>query len=163
MHVFELRQCGTSAILMAYLRRLKMELSLIQLAHAATDALAPAMPLLMPIAAVAGKEVVKSTATKITDATLQRAKTLWKKLWPEVQNKSAALEAAKNLAEMPEDDDAKAAFRFQLRKIFAADDVLAHDVTNLLVNSSVQVTASGERSVAAHTVTDSIITTGDQK
>ena len=80
-----------------------------------------------------------------------------------MQNKSVALEAAKNLTEMPEDNDARAAFRFQLRKILAADDVLAHDVASLLANSSVQVTASGERRVAAHTVTDSLITTGDQK
>jgi len=140
-----------------------MDLSLIQLAHNATDLLAPALPYFVPVAAEAGKEVVKSAASRISEATFRRAEALWQKLWPQAQDKPAMLQAAKDLAEMSEDEDAKAAFRLQLRKLLAADDALARDVANLLVDSSVHVTASGERSVAANTVTDSIITTGDQK
>jgi|GEM_PF-4400296 len=140
-----------------------MDLSLIQLAHAATYLLAPALPHLLPAAAEAGKGVVKSTAARITDATFRRAEALWKRLWPGVQDNSAALEAARDLAGMPEDADAQGAFSLQLRKLLAADNSLARDVANILVDSSVHITASGERSVAANTVRDSIINTGDQK
>ncbi len=140
-----------------------MDFSLVQLAHAAKDLLAPALPYLMPVAAEAGKDAVKSAAGRITDATLRRAETLWKRLWPQLRDKPVALEAADDLARMPDDTDAQAAFSLQLRKLLAADSDLARDVANLLIDSSVHVTASGERSVAANTVTDSIIGTGDRK
>jgi hypothetical protein len=140
-----------------------MDLNVIQLAHAASDLLAPAMPYLMPIAAEAGKEVVKRTVGTITDATFRRAEELWEKISPRIQAKPAAMEAATDLAKMPEDTDARVAFSFQMRKLLAADDDLARDVANLLIDSGVHVTASGDRSVAANTVADSIIMTGDQK
>lgn len=140
-----------------------MDPTAIQLAHTASDLLAPAMPYLMPIAAEAGKEVVKRTAGKIADAAFRRAEALWQKISPRIQAKPAALEAATDLARMPEDTDAQAAFSLQLRKLLAEDDNFARDIANFLIDSSVHVTASGDRSVAANTVTDSIIVTGDQK
>jgi hypothetical protein len=140
-----------------------MDLNLTQLAYDAKDALAPALPYLLPVAAEAGKEVVKSTAVKISEGALNRAQALWRKLWPQLQNKPAAVETARNLAKMPLDDDAQGAFSLQLKKLFAEDGDLAHDVAKMLVDSSVHVAASGERSVAANTVTNSIIVTGDRK
>ncbi len=140
-----------------------MDSTVIQLAHAAKDLLVPTLPYLIPVAAEAGKEVVKSAAGRITDATFQRAEMLWNRLLPRLQDKPAAFEAAQDLARMPEDSDAQAAFSLQVRKLLAEDSDLARDVANLLIDSSVHITASGERSVAANTVKDSIIVTGDQK
>ena len=139
-----------------------MDGTIIQLAHAATDLLTPALPYLIPAAVEAGKGVVKSAASRITDTALQQAEALWKRLLPQIQDKPAALGAAQDLANMPQDTDAQAAFSLQLRKLLAEDSNLAREVANLLIDSSVHITASGERSVAANTVKDSIIVTGDQ-
>lgn len=139
-----------------------MDTNVIQLAHAAKDLLAPALSYLIPVAGEAGKGVVKNAAGRITDVALRQAETLWKRLLPQIQEKPAALEAAQDLAKMPQDTDAQAAFSLQLRKLLTVDSELARDVAHLLIDSSVHIIASGDRSVAANTVKDSIIVTGDR-
>ena len=86
---------------------------------------------------------------------------MWNKLWPKIENKPAALEAAEDLARMPDDTDAQGAFSLQLKKMFAEDQELARGVAEFFVDSSIHIRASGERSVAANNVSNSIVNTGD--
>jgi hypothetical protein len=66
-----------------------------------------------------------------------------------------------DLAGDPHDADLQAALRVAIRKVLDADAVLAADVRGMLAGAAaVTVTASGERSIAAHSVTG-IASTGD--
>ena len=140
-----------------------IDLSIVQLAHEARDLLAPVLPYLLPAAAGAGQAALKRTGEKISDVTWNKAEALWSKLWPKIESKPSALEAAHDLANMPNDSDAQGAFSLQLRKLLVEDEQLARDVAEIFVDSRVHVTASGERSVAANNVTNSVIVTGDRK
>lgn len=78
----------------------------------------------------------------------------------------AALEAAQDAAAQPDDEDAQAALRRQLKKLLAADEALAAEVTRLWEETKaagVTVSATGQRSVAiGGSVSGSIIITGDR-
>jgi hypothetical protein len=65
-----------------------------------------------------------------------------------------------NLILYPRDDDALAALRLAVRRALAADPALAADVQALLSGAAVTVTASGERLIAAQTISG-IAATGD--
>jgi hypothetical protein len=140
-----------------------MDPNLSQLAHEAKDLLAPMLPYLLPAAAGAGKAALKRTGEKISEVTWKKAEALWDKLRPKIENRPAALEAAQDLANTPDDSDAQGAFSLQLKKLFADDADLAETVAQFFVDSSTHITASGERSVAANNVTNSVIVTGDRK
>lgn len=140
-----------------------MDATLIQLAHDTKDFLVPMLPYLLPAAAGAGKAALKRTGEKISDITWNKAEALWNMLWPKIEKRPTALEAAQVLANTPDDMDAQGAFSTQLKKLFAADPDLAKTVTQFFLDSSVNITASGERSVATNTVTNSVINTGDYK
>jgi len=90
---------------------------------------------------------------------------LWDKLRPKVEAKPAALEAVQDVAEHPDDEDALAALRQQLKKLLAEDEPLVQELARLLQQAQAggrTVTASGNRSVAiGGDVTDSVIVTGD--
>lgn len=60
----------------------------------------------------------------------------------------------------PQDEDAVAALRLAIRKALAASPQLAAEVEGMLAGAGVSVTASGERSIAAQTITG-IAATGD--
>jgi hypothetical protein len=60
----------------------------------------------------------------------------------------------------PQDEDAAAALRLAIRKALAADPELRGDVEGMLASGGVSVTASGERSIAAQTISG-IAATGD--
>jgi hypothetical protein len=60
----------------------------------------------------------------------------------------------------PQDEDATAALRLAIRKALTADPQLRTDVEGMLAGAGVTVTASGERSIAAQTITG-IAATGD--
>lgn len=98
-------------------------------------------------------------------AAWESVKALWGKLRPKVEARPAAQEAAQELADHPDDEDAQAALRLQLRKILAEDEVLAAEVAQLWEKTKamgVTVIASGEHSVAAREIEGSVIVTGDQ-
>lgn len=59
-------------------------------------------------------------------------KQLWSRLRPKVEARPAAAEAVQDAARAPEDADAQAALRLQLRKILEADSSLAAEVAKLL-------------------------------
>jgi hypothetical protein len=71
--------------------------------------------------------------------------------------------AVEDLAESPDDEDARAALRMQIKKALREDPELAADIAGLLplaTARNVRIKASGPRSVAAHTIRGNV-TTGD--
>jgi hypothetical protein len=130
---------------------------------ALTAFLAPFLPTLVK----AGEKVVVRAADAVSDEAFTYAKALWERLRPKVEEKPAAQEAAEEVAARPDDDDALAALRLQLRKLLEEDQQLAGDLTRIWEEAQaanvVQVTASGDRSVAVGgDVSGSTIITGDQ-
>jgi hypothetical protein len=65
-----------------------------------------------------------------------------------------------DLAADPGDPDLQAALRVAIRARLAADAGLAGDLREMLKDASVSVTASGERSIAAQSITG-VASTGD--
>jgi transketolase len=130
---------------------------------ALTAFLAPFLPTLVK----AGEKAVEKAADAVSDEAFKYARALWEKLKPGVDAKPAAKEAAEEVAARPDDEDALAALRLQLRKLLEEDTRLAGDLAAIWQKAEaanvVQVTASGERSVAVGgDVTGSTIVTGDQ-
>jgi hypothetical protein len=67
----------------------------------------------------------------------------------------------KDLAADPDDPDLQAALRVAIRRMLAEDAELAGDLRGMLAGAAaVMVTASGERSIAAQSVTG-VASTGD--
>ncbi|MBK9094154.1 MAG: hypothetical protein IPM84_15550 [Anaerolineae bacterium] len=65
----------------------------------------------------------------------------------------------------PENEDAQAALRQQLRKLLAEDDDLAREIGQQWAAAQaagVTIIASGDRAVAAQNITGSTIVTGDR-
>jgi hypothetical protein len=131
------------------------------LASSLTTALVPLLPYLLK----AGEKAAEETGKAVAGLSWEWAKSLWAKLKPEVEAKPAALEAAQNVANAPEDEDLQAALRVQLKKVLTEDQSLAEEVSRWLEQGKavgITVTASGERSVAIGRDFEGTITTGDQ-
>lgn len=130
---------------------------------ALTAFLAPFLPSLVK----AGEKVAEKAADAVSDEAFKYAKALWEKLRPSVDAKPAAKEAVEDVAAHPDDEDSLVVLRRQLEKLLEADHGLADDLAGIWQEAQaanvVQVTASGERSVAVGgDVTGSTIVTGDQ-
>ncbi len=98
------------------------------LAETLTTFLAPAMPYLIS----GGGELVEEAGKTLGEHGLDLLKTLWAKLRPKVEEKPTAAEAVQEVARAPEDADAQAALRLQLRKILEADVSFAAEIEKLL-------------------------------
>ena len=132
------------------------------LAKEVTPFLAPFLPYLLK----AGEEAAKEAGRKFGADAWERAKTLWARLRPRVEASPAAKEAVLDAAATPDDADALAAFRHQLKKLLAEDEALAAEVARLWadVPPAVRqaVVAVGDRSVAiGGDAEGNIIVTGD--
>ena len=131
------------------------------LASSVTTALVPLLPYLLK----AGEKAAEETGKAAANQSLEWGKSLWSKLKPKVEAKPEALEAAQDIAHHPDDQDAQAAFRRQLRKLLTEDQSLAEEVGRLLDQgkaAGITVTVSGERSVAiGGDANGSTIVTGD--
>ncbi|QXJ26454.1 hypothetical protein AGRA3207_002343 [Actinomadura graeca] len=81
-----------------------------------------------------------------------------------VRDEADAPRALADLAESPDDEDLQAVLRVRIRKALAADGELAGRIRAILDEApaagAVSVTASGERSIAAHTISG-VASTGD--
>lgn len=76
--------------------------------------LAPALPVLMGL----GQKAIEKGAEKLGEKGAEGlAGQIWQRLKPKVEAKPAAIEAAADVAKTPEDGDAIASFRQQLKKI----------------------------------------------
>jgi hypothetical protein len=73
---------------------------------------------------------------------VDRAKVLWSRLRNKVEGKPSASEAAQDVAKNPEDPDARAVLRVQLRKLLEGEGVLAAEVASLLDSDGAALTAA---------------------
>ena len=64
-----------------------------------------------------------------------KATAMWTRLGPKIEAKESAMEVAHDASQTPEDADALAAFRFQLKKLLAEDAALAEELAELLQSS----------------------------
>lgn len=120
-------------------------------------------PILVPYLVKAGQAAADEAGKGIAGQGLELAKSLWSKLSPKVEAKPAALVAAQDVAEAPDDPDNEASFRKELKKLLTEDQALAAEVQSMLEAAGVNVTASGDRAVAiGGNVTGSQIITGDK-
>ena len=132
-----------------------------------TTFLAPFLPYLLKAGEKATEEAGKKLGEKFGGDAWERAKALWMKLSPKVQAKPAAIEAASDVASDPEDKDAIAALRLQLKKLLNEDSTLASEIAHLFeeakeTGSVSNVIASGERAVAiGGNASGNTISTGD--
>lgn len=124
--------------------------------------LTPFLPYLLK----AGEKAAEEAGNKLGGDAWERAKTLWGKLRPGVEARPATQEAAQDAAAAPDDADARAALRHQLKKLLAEDPTLAAEVACLwseAQSAGMTVVAGGERSVAiGGSVSGSTIITGDR-
>ena len=132
------------------------------IASSLTTVLVPLLPYLLN----AGETAAEETGKAVAGQSWEWAKSLWTKLQPKVEARPGALEATQDVAQSPEDQDAQAAFRQQLKKLLTDDQSLAEEVSRWLEKGKaegINVSASGERSVAVGgDVKSSTIVTGDQ-
>jgi hypothetical protein len=90
------------------------------LAQTVTAILAPALPILVKV----GDGALGKIGSDISD----KAKTLWVKLRPRLEAKPSAQEALVEVVNNPNDEDARAALRFQIKKLFSEDTELAAEI-----------------------------------
>jgi hypothetical protein len=112
----------------------------------------------------AGEKAAEEAGTKLGSAAWERAKGLWSRLRPQIEAKPTAQEAVTDAAAAPHDEDAQAALRLQLKKLFTENEELAREIGQQWAAAQaagVTIIASGERSVAAQNITGSTIITGD--
>ncbi len=120
--------------------------------------LAPVLPFLLKLGEKAAEEVGK----RLGGGALDLARDLWDRLrgHPEVEK------AARDVAAMPDDPDAQAALRLQIKKLLTEDPALAQELTQLWEKAPAEVrtvVAVGERSVAiGGDAPGNIIITGDR-
>ncbi|MGQ9494260.1 MAG: hypothetical protein ACUVR2_10950 [Anaerolineae bacterium] len=124
--------------------------------------LAPFLPYLLK----AGEKVAEEAGKKLGETAWEQAKSLWAKLRPKVEAKPAVQEAVQDVAAAPQDEDAQAALRQQLKKLLAEDKALAAEVSrwwDKAKAADVTVVASGNGALAiGGSVQDSVIVTGDR-
>jgi len=131
------------------------------LAKDVTLFLTPFLPYLLK----AGEKAAEEAGKKLGGDAWERAKTLWGKLRPKVEAKPAAQEAVADAAAAPQDEDAQATLRLQLKKLLAEDEELAREIGQQWTAAQaagVTISASGDRAVAAQNITGSTIVTGDR-
>jgi hypothetical protein len=137
----------------------------ITLAKDAVSFLAPFLPYLLKAGANFTEEAGKKLGEQLGGGVWEKVKGLWAKLQPKVEAKPATKEAVQEVAAQPDDEDAKAALRMQLKKLFTEDQTLADEVLKIFEEArrgGINVAAIGDRSFAAGgDVTSSTVITGD--
>lgn len=94
------------------------------LATTITTCLAPALPDLIK----AGDKGTEATGEKPRAQAGETARAIWQRLSPSPSVEAAAREVAK----APDDDEARVALRYQIKKLLAADDSLATALAQLV-------------------------------
>ncbi len=114
------------------------------LARDLVSILGPALPFLIGAAQEATGQVVG-------EAISATAKKLWSKLHSKLESKPSIKEVALDLASHPDDEDAQAALRLQLKKLLTDDTELANELASIVADArrpGIIVTASGDRAIA---------------
>jgi hypothetical protein len=138
------------------------KMDIVALASSVTTALVPLLPYLLK----AGEKAAEETGKAVAGQSWEWAKSLWTKLQPKVEAKPGALEAVRDVAQSPGDEELQTALRVQLRKLLTEDQSLAEEVSRWLDQgkaAGINVAISGDRNVAiGGSVNSSTIVTGDQ-
>ncbi|URN16355.1 MULTISPECIES: hypothetical protein [Streptomyces] len=116
------------------------------------------VPYVTAAVAAYGSAVVTRTADTAVDATVSLGQRIVQRLWSREEDREGLEQAIDEVAEDPQDDDAQAALRVQVRRILRQDSELAAELARLLPARS--FTASGDGSVAVE-ANNGIISTGD--
>ncbi|MCP9987825.1 hypothetical protein LUX01_15140 [Streptomyces sudanensis] len=116
------------------------------------------VPYVTAAVAAYGSAVVTRTADTAVDATVSLGQRIVQRLWSREEDREGLERAIDEVAEDPQDDDAQAALRVQVRRILRQDSELAAELARLLPARS--FTASGDGSVAVE-ANNGIISTGD--
>jgi hypothetical protein len=125
---------------------------------ALTAFLAPCLPALLH----AGQSVLDDVVTRVGADAYRHAEGLWQRLWPRLREKPAADEAARDVADRPDDTRMHAALEVQLEKLLTSDTTLAAEIAQLFEQAKAAgVVAVGERSVAVGGDVSGVIVTGD--
>ena len=123
-------------------------MDLITLAQHSVDHLAPGLPFLL--------DTGHGAAKKVGEAAMGGILELAGRLWASIRSKAestqpALLEAAKDVADAPDDPDARGALRLQLRKLLEAQPALQSEIRDILGSVAIQqntATASGSGAIA---------------
>ncbi|MFJ4094586.1 hypothetical protein ACIPYS_23630 [Kitasatospora sp. NPDC089913] len=123
-----------------------------------------ASPYLTAAVSAYGGAVLARAEDTAVEATANLGRRILQAVWRRrTEPQQTALEAAvQDAAEAPDDPDAAAALRQQIKRALREDAELLAELAALLpapTAGSVTITASGQRSIAAHTITTAI--TGD--
>lgn len=138
-----------------------METDIALIAKDVAAFLVPALPYLVR----AGDKAVEEVGKKIGGEAMDYAKRLWARLRPKAESTQALQAAISDAAAAPEDEDAQAQLRLQLKKLLADDEQLAKELAEVLADAQkagVTVIASGDRAVALNNSNNNQINTGDR-
>lgn len=124
-----------------------------ELAALVASFLSPFLPHLLKLGQPAAEAAGTKLGEKFGEGTWNKAKDVWHKLAPKVNEKPLAKGAAEALAEDTQDEDAKEALTKQLDKVLATDSTLAQALKQLM-------TTDAEVVQKVLTVTQTV--TGDQ-
>jgi hypothetical protein len=124
------------------------------------------VPYIAAAAGAYGAAVVERIRDDVADTTANATVTLGRRILRRIMGREQGgarpvVEAVQDLAVDTADSDAVAALRLQLRKLLAADPVLASDLAQLLMQTGVAVAASGKGAVAMQQNTG-IVQTGSE-
>jgi formylglycine-generating enzyme required for sulfatase activity len=104
------------------------------LAEALVIVLAPVLPHLV----TGGTEAVKAVGKKVGEEAFEKGRKAWGRLRGRVEENPRALAAAEEVAEAPDDADARAGLRRQLLKILEADSGFAVEMAGLVGPITIQ-------------------------
>lgn len=107
-----------------------------------------------------GGAVLAKAKDQAADATVGFGRRLLQRIFGTRDHADPLPQAVADLAVDPGDPDLQAALRVAIRGKIAADPVLADDILKMIADRPSNVTASGERSIAASTISG-IAATGD--
>ncbi len=123
--------------------------------------LAPLLPYLIK----AGDKAVEAVGAKVGEKAWAWGQKLWEALKPKAQGNGAVMDAAADVSQAPNDEDAQATFRQLLKKLLVQDASLAKAVAELLNTAKadgVNVLVAANRGVAAQQISGSQLVTGDR-
>jgi len=94
--------------------------------------ISPFLPYLVKLGTQSAEKLTDKASEEFSETAWEKAKAVWQKLCPQLEQKPAALEVIEDAANHPDDDDIQAAFRVQLKKLLQQDAALASEVATLL-------------------------------
>lgn len=117
----------------------------------------------LPALLAGSQDRLKQTAEKLGKGAAEQAERLWLRLWPGLEQRPAAVEAAREVAKAPDDGDAQAALRLQLRKLLTEEPALATELEQLFEQArrSGAVTAAQRGVAIGGDASGNTIVTGD--